>query len=97
MKLRTRLEQIRTAVALREASGRPGRLKPTVSALRTPTDILTLLESMSVAVQSDPFTDTVTKARVVGQLAALGLKAIETTNLAARLEQLEMVLKQRSA
>ena len=32
MKLRTRLEQIRTAVALREASGRPGRLKPTVSA-----------------------------------------------------------------
>jgi hypothetical protein len=35
------------------------------------------------------------KARVVGYLAGLGLKAIEVSNLAARLEALEAVLKLR--
>ena len=57
--------------------------------------MMALLEQTTVAVQSDPFTSTAHKARALGHLAAVALKAMEANNLVARVEMLEAVLKLR--
>ena len=48
------------------------------------------------AVRLDPEAATMEKARTIGYLAGVALKAIEAGNLAARIEMLEAVLKQRN-
>ncbi len=63
--------------------------------LRTPADVTELLERQILAVAADPAAGTVEKARAIGYLASLSLKAIEIGNLAARLEALEAALKLR--
>jgi hypothetical protein len=63
--------------------------------MRTAEDILRLLEELAVAVRADPFARPVEKARALGCLAGVALKAIEAGKLAARLEMLEAVLQER--
>jgi hypothetical protein len=64
--------------------------------LKTAADVLDLLEEQVEAVRSEQEIGTLEKARVVGYLAGIALKAIEAGNLAARIESLEAVLKQRN-
>jgi hypothetical protein len=64
--------------------------------LKTAADVIDLLEEQVAAVRAEQEAGTLEKARVVGYLAGIALKAIEAGNLAARLEMLEAVLKQRS-
>jgi len=64
--------------------------------LKTAADVLALLEEQVAAVRGEEDAGTLEKARVVGYLAGIALKAIEAGNLAARIEMLEMVLKQRN-
>ena len=65
--------------------------------LKTAADVLALLEEQVAAVRDDPEAGTLEKARCVGYLAAISLKAIEAGDLAARLEAVEAVLKARRA
>jgi hypothetical protein len=64
--------------------------------LKTAADVLTLLEEQVAAVRADRDAGALEKARVVGYLAGVSLKAIEVGNLAARVEILEAILKQRN-
>jgi hypothetical protein len=69
---------------------------PSEFRLRTARDVLELLEQQVVAVRDDAEASTLEKARAVGYLAAITLRAIEAGDVAARLEALELSLKQRS-
>jgi hypothetical protein len=64
--------------------------------LQTAADVLRLLEEQVAAVRDDGAAGTLEKARAVGYLAGVTLRAIEAGNLAARVEMLEAVLKQRN-
>jgi hypothetical protein len=64
--------------------------------LRSPADVLALLEAEATQVRSDPATDPVTRARAVGSLARVALAAIEADQLAARVAAIEAVLARRS-
>jgi len=64
--------------------------------LKTAADVIELLEEQVAVVRAEQEAGTLEKARVVGYLAAIALKAIEVGNLAVRLEMLETVLKQRN-
>jgi hypothetical protein len=57
--------------------------------------VLTVLEGQIDAVRADGEAGPLEKARLIGYLAGVGLKAIEAGNLEARVEMLEAVLKQR--
>ena len=63
--------------------------------LQTAADVLALIEEQVEAVCAEAEAGTLEKARTVGFLAGVALKAIEAGNLAARVEMLEAVLKQR--
>jgi len=54
-----------------------------------------VLEEQVEAVRAEPGAGALEKARAVGYLAGVALRAIEAGNLAARIEMLEAVLKQR--
>ena len=95
MKLQVRLGNLRNAVVCR-GNVTPLRGVPdSPPSLRTAADILELLDDMTAAVWADPFTRPAEKARAVGSLAGVALKAIEARDLAARVEMLETVLKLR--
>jgi hypothetical protein len=64
--------------------------------LKTAADVLSLLEEQVEAVRNEQAAGTLEKARAVGYLAGVALKAIEAGNLAARIEMLEAILKQRN-
>jgi hypothetical protein len=64
--------------------------------LKTAADVVALLEEQVSAVVDDPQAGTLEKARCVGYLAGVSLKAIEAGDLAARLEALESSLKTRN-
>jgi hypothetical protein len=64
--------------------------------LQTAADVLALIEEQVEAVRCENEAGTLEKARTVGFLAGVALKAIEAGNLAARVEMLEAVLKQRN-
>jgi hypothetical protein len=68
---------------------------PPAFRLATAADVLALLEEQVTAVRADENVGALEKARTVGYLAGIALRAIEAGNLAARLEALEAVLKQR--
>src|SRR5689334_21403201 len=61
--------------------------------LQTAADVLVLLQEQVGAVRADEEAGTLEKARCIGYLAGITLKAIEAGNLAARIEMLEAVLK----
>ena len=74
----------------------PGQTRvPIPFRLKTAADVLALLEVQVGAVRSDEILATVERARTSGYLAGVSLKAIETGDLAARLESVEAVLKAR--
>ena len=63
--------------------------------LKTAADVLAVLAEQIDAVRNDARAGPLAKARLVGYLAGLGLKAVEARDLEARVEMLEAVLKQR--
>jgi hypothetical protein len=65
--------------------------------LQTAHDVLALLAEQVEAVRRETEAGTLEKARCVGYLAGVALKAIEAGDLTARLEALEAVLKARRA
>ena len=76
----------------------PGQtLVPLPFRLKTAADVLELLQEQVSAVRNDSAAGTLEKARVVGYLAGISLKAIEAGDLAARVEAVEAVLKARRA
>jgi hypothetical protein len=69
--------------------------KPPPRQLQTAQDLIDLLQEQVEAVRSETWAGTLEKARVIGYLAGIARRTLETSTLAARLEILELVLKQR--
>ena len=65
--------------------------------LDTARDVLNLLDEQVNAVRNEPDAGTLEKARCIGYLAGIALKTIEAGDVAARIDALEAVLKQRKA
>jgi len=63
--------------------------------LKTARDVLALLEEQINAVRNEPEAGTLEKARTVGYLAGIALKAVEVADLSARVEAVERVLRGR--
>jgi hypothetical protein len=63
--------------------------------LETPADVVAVIAEQVNAVRSDPFADPTEKARTLGMLSSVALRAMEAKDLAARLEAVERVLKLR--
>lgn len=99
MNIRHRLERLsldrrlqRTHDGETDPDAIPIRLPPQ---LKVAADVLSLLQDQVQAVYEDDRSEPLERACVVCYLAGVALKAIETGNLAARIEMLEAVLKQR--
>jgi len=73
-----------------------GRTAPSPRRLQTAQDVIDLLQEQVEALRADTSLGPLEKARALGYLAGIARKAIETGMLAARLETMEQVLKQRS-
>lgn len=73
----------------------PRATPPLPCRLQTAEDVIDVLQQQIEAVRADVEVGTLEKARVIGQLASIALKAIDGGKLAARLEALEAVLNQR--
>jgi len=89
MKLQVRLGNLRNAVVCR------GNVTPLRGVPDSPPSLRTAADILTAAVWADPFTRPAEKARAVGSLAGVALKAIEVRNLDARVEMLQTVLKLR--
>ena len=61
--------------------------------LQTAQDVIDLLQEQVEAIRAEAGAGTVEKARAIGYMAGIALKAIETGVLAARLDKLEAGLK----
>jgi hypothetical protein len=70
-----------------------GHPAPPPRRLQTAQDVLALLHEQVEALRAANWVGTVEKARALGYLASLARQAIETADLAARLDQLEATLK----
>jgi hypothetical protein len=79
----------------RLASIRSGRAYAQPRPLQSPRDVIDLLQEQVDLLRSDTTSSTVERARAIGYLAGIACKAIETSNLAGRLEILESILKKR--
>lgn len=64
--------------------------------LRSPADVLALLEAEASRVRADPTADPVARARAVGALARVALATIEADQVATRVAALEAVLARRN-
>jgi len=74
----------------------PGQtLLPPEFRLQTAQDVLALIGEQVEIVRADTETGKLEKARCLGYLATIALRAIETGELATRLEAIERTLKQR--
>jgi hypothetical protein len=78
------------------SSASPGKRPPAPFRVQTAQDVINLLQEQIEAVRADVEASPLEKARIIGHLAGLTLKAIDAGNVAARLEALEAVLKQRT-
>jgi hypothetical protein len=79
-------------------AGEPGSIAgsiPPPFRLRTAQDILTLLAKHVEAVEHAEEVGTLEKARTVGYLAGIALKAVEVTDLGARLAKLEQAVARK--
>lgn len=63
--------------------------------LKTAADVIALIEEQVGAVRAETLASTLEKARTIGFLAGVALRAIETGDLAARMEIIEAEMKQR--
>jgi hypothetical protein len=73
-----------------------GRKPPAPRQLQTPQDVIDLLQEQVEALRAETCVGTVERVRALGYLAGIARKAIETGDLAARLEKLEASFKQRN-
>ena len=74
----------------------PGQtLVPTEFRLSTAREILNVVAEQIAAVREDPDAGTLEKARTVGYLAGVALKAVEVADLSARVEAVERMFKMR--
>ena len=85
---------VRRVQVLEEREAVMRRLTPPLP-LDAPTDVLALIEEQVNAVRADPYADPAERARTLGLLAGLALRAMEGRDLQARLEAVERVLKLR--
>jgi hypothetical protein len=69
------------------------RTAPPPRPLQTAHDVLALLHEQVESLRAATWVGPVEKARALGYLASLARQAIETADLAARLDQLEAILK----
>src|SRR5215210_1239057 len=67
-------------------------LVPVAFRLKRAADVLALIEEQVSAVRADETLATVERARTIGYLAGVALRAIEAGDLAARVEAVEAVL-----
>ena len=80
------------------SSQTPGQtLIPMSFRLKTAQDVLALIEEQVNAVREEPEAGTLEKARAIGYLAGIALKAVEVADLSGRVEALEQVLTRRKA
>jgi hypothetical protein len=63
--------------------------------VETPADVVAVLAECVNLVRADVFMDPSEKARTLGMLSSVALRAMEAKDLAARLEAVERVLKLR--
>jgi hypothetical protein len=63
----------------------------------TAKDLLAVLEGQLAAVLADASLGSAERARVVGYLITVGLRALEVRDMAGRIEALELNLKGRAA
>jgi hypothetical protein len=68
---------------------------PTSFRLKRAEDILNLLSEQIEAVKNEAEAGTLEKARCIGYLAGIALKAVEATNIESRLAAVEEILKGR--
>ena len=79
------------------SSQTPGQtLIPLPFRLKTAQDVLALLEEQVNAVREESDAGTLEKARAIGYLAGIALKAVEVADLSGRVEALEQVLRRRN-
>lgn len=90
MALPARLDRLDRRLALSPADGTAAPVS-----LSTPADVLALLERAAGEACADTAADPLDRARALGMLASVALKALEARDLAARLEALERHLKGR--
>jgi len=80
---------------------RAGEQRPALALLpsniraRTAEQIVDVMEGQILAVLGDKELGTVERAKTIGYLSSIQLRAIETAQLAARVEALERALKER--
>ncbi len=80
------------------SSQTPGQtLVPLSFRLKTAQDVLVLIEEQVNAVREEPEAGTLEKARAIGYLAGIALKAVKVADLSGRVEALEQVLRRRKA
>jgi hypothetical protein len=92
--LKQRIQRIE-ALVHRNGSSAGVRIKPPPRRLQTAQDVIDLLQEQVEAIRAEAFAGTLQKARAIGYLAGIARKAIEAGNMAARIEMLETILKQR--
>ena len=85
-----RIDRRMQAVPLQAGPAAPLRLSHAA-------DVLSLLEEAVNEVRSDAAADPLDRARTLGYLAGVALKALEVRDLATRVEALEAVLRGRRA
>ena len=93
--IRYRLRQLEALLSRLSAAAR-GRPAVQPRQLQSAADVLDVLEEQVEALRAETGIGAVEKARAIAYLVSVARRAIETSELAARLEMLEAVLKQRS-
>jgi hypothetical protein len=78
-----------------DAASEPAARPSCRTALQTPADVLAVLQEQVLALRVDREARAVERARAIGYLAGVALKAIEAGDMLARIEALEAVLKER--
>ena len=74
----------------------PGQTRlPVEFRWQTAADVLALLDEQVAAVRQDASLGSVERAKAVGSLAGIALRAIDAGDVAARVEALESILKSR--
>lgn len=95
-----RREYMRAYMRMRRAAERKTGVKPVVPApirVETAQQILELLAEQINDVRADASVGTVERARAIGYLAGVALRAVEVADLAARVEALEQALEAEKA
>ena len=91
MKLNRRVASLEALAAAEDAFAAPPP-RP----LACPADVVDLLAEQAEAVRRDPHADPLDRARTLGFVGALALRAMEAAEGRARLEALERALKLRT-